>query len=130
MMARVKSAAHSNSSPPGSRIPLLLVAAPSPIADRMNADLREAGFDVTLAETICHAEILAEAQYFDAAIYQEQLPLHEQISLARVMRVRWPWIRLLRCGHAALDMSEENLFDATASSESQMISCIRQLLRK
>jgi hypothetical protein len=103
---------------------VLLVGSPSPALSRKQSVLEGSGFDITVAENICYAEVFAEAQYFDAAVYDESLPSHEQVSLARVMRVRWPWMRLIACDPAPAD----ELFDAIQPSESQLPETIRGIL--
>lgn len=107
---------------------LLLVGEPSPGMDRKQSLLRESGFDVTRADTICHAEVFAESQQFEVAVYDERLSSQEQVSLARVMRVRWPWIRLVRCGHTPLEDAQDSLFDDTTASESQLPDCVQRVL--
>jgi hypothetical protein len=91
---------------------------------KKRALLTDSGFDVTLAENICYAEVFAEAQRFDAAVYDDSLPAHEQVSLARVMRVRWPWMRLIACGPAP----DEGLFDANQSSHADLAETLREVL--
>lgn len=101
---------------------VLLVGALSPSVSRKLQRLHDAGFQVTHAESICHAELFSEAQYFDAAVYDELLSAVEQVSLARIMRLRWPWMRLIRCDHAAVP--EQGLFDATTASEASLLQTI------
>jgi hypothetical protein len=125
MLVDMKPRSSNPSSPTAS---LLLVGEPSPGMDRKHALLREAGFDVTRADTICHAEVFSESQHFEIAVYDEGLLPEEQISLARVMRVRWPWMRLVRCGHMPLEGEQNLLFDGTAVSESQLPECIERTL--
>jgi hypothetical protein len=103
---------------------VLLVGPPSPSLQRKQALLQNSGFEITFAENICYAELFAEIQYFDAAIYDESLPPHEQLSLARVMRVRWPWMRLVACGRPP----EKAIFDAHESSEANLPHTLRKLL--
>lgn len=103
---------------------VLLVGPPSPSLSRKQALLQNSGFDITLAENICNAEVFAETQYFDAAVYDDSLPVHEQLSLARVMRIRWPWMRLIACGPAPSD----GLFDANESSEAGLPETLREIL--
>jgi hypothetical protein len=107
----------------------MLVGAPSGEIDRKYALLRTSGFDVTCADTICHAEVFAESQYFEAAVYDESLSPQEQVALARVMHVRWPWMHLIRCGHTPLEIAEDSLFHCTAASESQIPMCLEHLLK-
>jgi DNA-binding response OmpR family regulator len=103
---------------------ILIVGSPSPALHRKQSLLQNSGFDTTIAESICHAEVFAESQYFDAAIYDDSLPEHEQISLAHVMRIRWPWIRLISCGASPGD----GLFDANQASESQLPETLKEIL--
>ncbi|WP_150133101.1 hypothetical protein [Acidisarcina polymorpha] len=103
---------------------ILLVGAPSPSLDRKKSGLEGSRFDVTLAENICYAEIYAETQYFDAAVYDDSLPAEEKIALASVMRVRWPWMRLVSLG----PVSSQELFDAIEASESQLPESLRSVL--
>lgn len=118
---------------------VLLVGSPSPALDRKHRLLETSGFDITRAENICYAEVFAETHYFDAAICDESLPAPEQQSLARVMRVRWPWMRLISCGvHSAADKTaadeiaadetEDRLFDARETSESALPETLRGIL--
>ena len=81
-----------------------------------------------MAETICHAEVFSESQYFDAAIYDESLTEVEQVSLARIMRVRWPWMRLIRCGYTPLTITDDVVFDATARSEGELAEVVANCL--
>jgi hypothetical protein len=103
---------------------VLLIGHPSPALKRKQSVLVRSGFAITLAENICYAEVFAEAQYFDAAVYDESLPIHEKLSLARIMRIRWPWIRLIACAQNV----DGELFDAIQSSESHLPETIRQSL--
>ncbi len=103
---------------------VLLVGPPSPSLLRKKSLLQQHGFDITLAENICYAEVFAEAQHFDAAVYDDSLPVHEQLSLARVMRIRWPWMRLIACGPAP----GNELFDANESSEAELPETLREVL--
>jgi hypothetical protein len=102
-----------------SSIPLLLVGADSAEVDRKAALLHAHGYAVTRAESICHAEVFAAEQYFEAAVYDGSLDLQEQISLARIMRVRWPWMRLVRCGPMPAH-ADPGLFDAWSLSEERL----------
>lgn len=108
-------------------IPLLLVATPGAQTDRKVALLETSGFSVTRADTICHAEIFAAEQYFDAALYDDSIPAHEQIALARVMRVRWPWMRLVSAGKLPAN-HDPDLFDASSISEENLPTAIYQVL--
>ncbi len=105
---------------------VLMVGASSPAMERKMHRLHAEGFVVTQAETICHAELFSEAQYFDAAVYDESLAEVEQLSLARIMRMRWPWMRLIRCGNSALAASA--LFDASSASEANLPATIQGCL--
>jgi hypothetical protein len=109
-------------------ISLLLVGAQTPTLERKRQLLGDAGFAVTLADNICEAEVYSEAQYFDGAVYDESLSETEQVSLARVMRVRWPWMRLVRCGHLPLSITEDAVFDATSASEARLSEVVRDCL--
>ena len=122
-------AARRTSSTSRASVCVLLVGAPSAEIDRKHALLRDSGFDVTCADTICHAEVFAESHYFEAAIYDDSLSPQEQVSLARVMRIRWPWIRIIRCGHSPLQIAEDTLFHCTVAAESQLPAYIAQLLK-
>ncbi len=109
-------------------ISLLVVGSPSTALDRKISLLHSAGFTVTHAESICHAELDSEAQYFDAAVYDETLSEVEQVALARIMRVRWPWMRLVRCGSSPIRITSDPLFDAMEASEANLpetvLSCL------
>ncbi len=86
------------------------------------------GYAITHAESICHAEMFSEAQYFDAAVYDETLTEVEQVSLARIMRVRWPWMRLIRCGSFPIKITSDPLFDAMEASEASLPETIERCL--
>lgn len=107
---------------------VLLVGSPSAALERRMQVLQTAGFSVTHAESVCHAEMYSEAQYFDAAIYDPSLSEVEQVSLARIMRVRWPWMRLVRCSHAPIHITRDALFDASEASESHLAESLRAML--
>lgn len=107
---------------------LLVVGSPSAALDRRVNLLHSAGFTVTHAESICHAEIYSEAQYFDAAVYDETLTEVEQVSLARIMRVRCPWMRLIRCGSSPIQITSDPLFDAMEASEASLSETIERCL--
>ena len=109
---------HVQQAPQG--ISLLLIGVSTPEVTRKHQLLHDSGFVVTLVDNICNAELLSEAQYFDAAVYDESLSEVEQVSLARTMRVRWPWMRLVRYGHQALTITEDAVFDATTASEASL----------
>ncbi len=102
---------------------ILLVGPPSPALRRKQTLLQGSGFEITLAENICYAELFAQTQHFDAAVYDDSIPPHEQLSLARLMRIRWPWMRLVSCGP-----DNEGLFDAHGSSEARLAEVLRELL--
>uniref|UniRef100_A0A7V5CSK9 Response regulatory domain-containing protein n=1 Tax=Acidobacterium capsulatum TaxID=33075 RepID=A0A7V5CSK9_9BACT len=104
---------------PVSAIPLLLVGSDSAELDRKTALLSSHGYVVTRAENICYAEMFAAEQYFEAAVYDSSLDTQEQISLARIMRVRWPWMRLVRCGPMPAH-ADPDLFDAWSLSEERL----------
>jgi DNA-binding NtrC family response regulator len=104
---------------PVSAIPLLLVGSDSAELDRKTALLTAHGYAVTRAENICYAEMFAAEQYFEAAVYDSSLDTQEQVSLARIMRVRWPWMRLVRCGPMPAH-ADPDLFDAWSLSEERL----------
>jgi hypothetical protein len=106
----------------------LFVTTPSAKADRTEAMLGSLGLNVTRADNICVAEIYSETQHFEAAVYDQSLTSEEQISLARIMRIRWPWMRILRVAPASAPPVEDGLFDCTALSESQLPACIERSL--
>jgi hypothetical protein len=110
-------------------VPTLLVTIPSAQADRTEAALRSLGLSVTRADNVCFAEMYAEAQHFEAAVYDQSLSQQEQVSLARVMRIRWPWIRIVRLVSSNdYAVAEDALFDCSARSESQLTACIERSL--
>src|ERR1700722_962124 len=110
--------------------PVLFICAPSTQADRTAATLRSHGLNVTRADNICVAEMYAEAEPFEAAIYYQSLSQEDQASLARVMRIRWPWIKIIRwVPPGAPPPLDEALFDCTVLSESELTSCIEGRLR-
>ena len=109
----------------------LFVCLPSPQADQTEAALR-ARLDVTRADNVCFAEMFAEAQPFEAAVYDESLSPEEQSSLARVMRIRWPWMRIIRwvssgtrCGRRPLRL-HRSLGCATRHLR-RTLACLAQL---
>jgi hypothetical protein len=112
--------------PMKSPLPILFVTIPSTRADRTEAVLRSLGLSVTCADNICVAEMYSEAQHFEAAVYDQSLSPEEQVSLARVMRIRWPWMRILRLAPASAQPVDHGLFDCTALSESQLAACIER----
>jgi len=105
-------------------ISVLLVGQPSASLDRKRALLEDSGFEVTLADNICYAEVFSEHQHFDAAVYDDAVAPHEQASLAGVMRIRWPWMRLVACG----PISSAELFDGNESSESELPKALHRIL--
>ncbi len=110
-------------------VPTLLVTVPSGQADRTEALLRSFGLSVTRADNVCVAEMYAQAQHFEAAVYDQSLSQQEQISLAQVMRIRWPWIRIIRLVSSSdHSLADDALFDCSAQSESQLTSCIERAL--
>jgi hypothetical protein len=114
-------------------VPILFVATPSAQADRTEAVLRSMGLGITRADNICFAEIYAEAQQFAGAVYDQSLSEEEQVSLARVMRIRWPWMRIIRWvspGNSLSPriLSDDKLFDCSALSESQLAACVERSL--
>lgn len=120
IIVRTMSAHKTNGGEPALGFSLLLIGVPSPAVIRKQQVLHDSGFVVTRADNICTAELLSEAQYFDAAVYDESLPETEQVSLARVMHVRWPWMRLVRFGYSALKLAGDEIFDATTASEATL----------
>lgn len=107
--------------------PLLLVGAHTPEVDRRAALLAQRGYAVTRAENICFAEMFAAEQYFDAAVYDASISQDEQTSLARIMRVRWPWMKLVRCGQMPR-FADPDLYDAWSLSEETLPDDIGQTL--
>jgi hypothetical protein len=108
-------------------LPTLFVTIPSALADRTEAVLQSLGLSVIRADNVCVAEIYSEAQHFEAAVYDQSLSPEEQVSLARIMRIRWPWMRILRLAPAsAPPLIDHDLFDCTALSESQLAACIER----
>jgi hypothetical protein len=110
-------------------VPTLLVTIPSAQADRTETLLRSFGLSVTRADNVCFAEMYAEGQHFEAAVYDQSLSQQEQVSLAQVMRIRWPWIRIIRLVSSSdLSLADDALFDCIARSESQLPACIERAL--
>ena len=107
---------------------ILVVGAPSASLERKMRTLHGHGYAITHAESICHAEMFSEAQYFDAAVYDETLTEVEQVSLARIMRVRWPWMRLIRCGSSPIQITSDPLFDAMEASEASLPETVERCL--
>ncbi len=110
-------------------VPTLFVGGASPAADGTEAALRSIGLELTRVDNICVAEMVAEAQHFEAAVYDQSLSQEEQVSLARVMRIRWPWMRIIRCVFSGDPLIEDALFDCTAVSEAQLAACVKRSLR-
>jgi hypothetical protein len=109
-------------------LPTLFVTVPSAQADRTEEVLESLGLSVTRADNICVAEMYSEAQQFEAAVYDQSLTPQEQVSLARIMRIRWPWMRILRLAPASAPPVDHALFDCTAPSASQLAGCIERSL--
>ena len=83
---------------------------------------------MTRADNICFAEMYAEGQHFEAAVYDQSLSQQEQVSLAQMMRIRWPWIRIIRVASSRMLSPDDALFDCIAHSESQLTACIERAL--
>lgn len=103
--------------------PILFVCVPSPEADETTRALEALGMSVTRADNVCYAEIYADAQRFAGAIYDRSLEPAEQASLARVMRIRWPWMRILRWVPAGAALLYDELFDWTVFTQSEVTAC-------
>jgi DNA-binding NtrC family response regulator len=97
-------------------------------ADQTEAALRATGLNVTRADNICFAEMFAEAQRFEAAVCDHSLSQEEQVSLARVMRIRWPWMRIIRWVSSGDPLQDDALFDCSVFSRSQLASCVEHAL--
>jgi hypothetical protein len=109
-----------------SRPSVLLIGPSSDSLARKQALLELSGFEIARAENICYAEVFADSRRFDAAVYDDSIPAHEQVALANVMRIRWPWMRLISCGAD----SAPNLFDALECAESELPIVLRRMLGK
>lgn len=109
-------------------IAVLFVTVPSAQADQTEAALALLGLSVTRADNICYAEMYAEAQHFTAAVYDRSLSQEEQVSLAQVMRIRWPWMRIIRSVSSPAPRSDDALFDCSAGSQAQLTACVQQSL--
>ena len=109
-------------------VPVLFVTVPSDEADQTSADLQSKGLSVVRADNICFAEMYAESSRFEAAVYDHSLSQEEQVSLARVMRVRWPWMRLIRKVVPGSSLLEDDAFDWSVDSESKLGVCIDRWL--
>ena len=72
--------------------------------------------------------MFAAAQRFEAAVYDQSLSQEEQVSLARVMRIRWPWMRIIRWVSSPGPLEDNALFDCTVVSQSQLASCVERAL--
>jgi hypothetical protein len=107
-------------------LPILFVSLPSAQADRTEAALRSMGLSITRADNVCIAEMFAEAQHFEATIYDHSLSQQEQVSLARVMRIRWPWIRIIRRVSSAVSFPDDAVFDCSAFSDTQLADCVER----
>jgi hypothetical protein len=105
-------------------VPALFVTVPSAQADRTESALKAKGLSLTRADNICFAEVYADAQRFEAAIYDHSLPQEEQISLARVMRIRWPWMKIVRWVPPGTRVVEDELFDWTVHTERELTDCV------
>ena len=105
-------------------VPALFVTVPSPQADQTAATLQARGLRITRADNICFAEMYAGAQRFEAAIYDHSLSQEEQVSLARVMRIRWPWMKLLRWVSPGAPLLADDLFDWSVHSEPELAACV------
>ena len=128
MMGETMSARTAKTRLPAKIASVLFVGPPSVALDRRLSLLQSCGFAVTHAESICHAEMYSEAQYFDAAVYDETLTEVEQVSLARVMRVCWPWMRLIRRGSEPIRITGDSLFDAMDASEAALPETVLRCL--
>ncbi len=106
----------------------LFVSIPSAQADETQAALQAKGLDVTRADNICVAEMLAEAQRFEVAVYDRSLDHEEQASLARVMRIRWPWILLIRLVSRGDALLDDALFDGSAVSVADLAAWVERSL--
>ncbi len=109
-------------------VPTLFVTLPSDQADQTEAALQAKGLVVTRADNICYAEMFAEAQRFEAAVYDRSLSQEEQASLARVMRIRWPWMRIIRLVSAGEPLLDDALFDCSAVSAAELAACVERSL--
>src|SRR3984957_5414709 len=74
-------------------VPTLLVTIPSAQAERTEALLRSFGLSVTRADNVCFAEMYAEGQHFEAAVYDQSLSQQEQVSPGQKERRPPPRVR-------------------------------------
>jgi hypothetical protein len=102
----------------------LFVSIPSAQADETQAALQAQGLIVTRADNICVAEMLAEAQRFEVAVYDRSLAQEEQASLAQVMRIRWPWILLTQLVSKGDALPNDGLFDCSAVSVADLAAWV------
>ena len=109
-------------------VPALFVTLPSEQAEQTEAALQAKGLLVTRADNICYAEMYAEAQRFETAVYDRSLSQQEQAALARVMRIRWPWMRILRFVSPGEALLDDALFDCSAASAAELAACVERLL--
>ncbi len=109
-------------------VPALFVTVPSAQADQTALTLQAKGLRVTRADNICFAEMIAQEQRFEAAIYDRSLSQEEQVSLARVMRIRWPWMKLLRWVSPGAPLLEDDLFNWSVRSEPELAACVERRL--
>lgn len=96
--------------------------------ERRHQVLHHGKFHVTIAESICHAEIFSESNYFEAAVYDDSIHPLEQNSLAQVMRVRWPWMRIVRLTPGTPHDETPGLFDVTIHSEAELMAALLQVI--
>ena len=85
--------------------------------------LESVGLAVTRADNVCFAEMYADTQHFTAAVYDHSLSQEEQVSLAQVMRIRWPWMRILRWVSAQDPLLGDELFDWSVYTQSELEVC-------
>jgi hypothetical protein len=105
-------------------VPLLFVCAPSGEADETAAMLEARGMLITRADNVCYAEMYADTQHFKAAVYDQSLSQEEQASLARVMRIRWPWMRILRWVAGSDPFFEDELYDWSVRTQAELAHCV------
>ena len=56
------------------------------------------------------------------------LSQEEQTSLARVTRIRWPWMRIIRWVSSGDPLLDDALFDCSALSAAQLATCVERSL--